>query len=222
MKHATMAVLLAGLWLIMAVVTQPLPHSYAQSLMPSRSNATLWSTVTDTVPPLGSLQPITGLLPSGTVSFTLSLTTTVQADCRWSETADTPYASMPHDFEVGQATVSHTTPISGVDDLADRRFYVRCQDVSPGRDPDSYQVQTHVRVLGPWSSNFPRVANLWNNFATNPGADFVAGFDLHVVFGGANLASQVAAIRAANPKAKRLLTVAATYGVAGVDLPATE
>ena len=222
MKHATMAVLLAGLWLIMAVVTQPLPPSYAQSLMPSRSNATLWSTVTDTVPPLGSLQPITGLLPTGTVSFTLSLTTTVQADCRWSETADTPYASMPHDFEVGQATVSHTTPISVVDDLADRRFYVRCQDVSPGRDPDSYQVQTHVRVLGPWSSNFPRVANLWNNFATNPGADFVAGFDLHVVFGGANRASQVDAIRAANPKAKILLTIHATYGVPGVDSPATE
>jgi len=190
--------------------------------MPPKSNATLQSTVADLAPPLGSLQPITGLLPSGTVSFTLSLTTTAPADCRWSETADTPYASMPHDFQVGQENVSHTTPISDVADLADRRFYVRCQDVSPGRDPDSYQVQTHMRVLGRWSSNFPRVANLWNNFATNPGVDFVAGFDLHVVFGGPNRASQAYAIRAANPNAKILLTVHATYGMPGIDSPATE
>ena len=49
--------------------------------------------------PLGTLQPITNLLPYGTVSFTLNLTTTAEANCRWSEAAATLYVSMPHDFQ---------------------------------------------------------------------------------------------------------------------------
>jgi hypothetical protein len=172
--------------------------------------------------PLGTLQPITGLLPHGTVSFTLSLTTTAPADCRWSEITSTLYVSMPHSFLAGQGSVSHSTPISPLAELDDRRFYVRCQDVSTGRDPDGDERQTHLRVLGPWSNRYPRVANLWNDFTTDPGADFVAGFDLHVVFGGSNQASQAPDIRAANPNAKVLLTTHATYGVPGIDSPATE
>jgi len=172
--------------------------------------------------PLGQLQPITGLLPYGTLSFALSLTTTAPANCRWSEITATLYVSMPHDFQAGQGSVSHSTPINGVAALADRRFYVRCRDVATGRDPDNTERQTHVRVLGPWSSRYPRLANLWNDFTTNPGADFVAGFDLHVVFGGLNQASQAHDIRAANPNAKVLLTTHATYGVPGIDSPATE
>ena len=172
--------------------------------------------------PLGTLQPITGLLPNGTVSFTLDLTTTALADCRWSEIAATRYVSMSHDFQMGQGTVSHNTLISDVAALDDRRFYVRCQDLSTGRDPDGYEQQTHVRVNGPSANRYPRVANLWNDFTTNPGADFLAGFDLHIVFGGANQARQAPGIRVANPNAKLLLTTHATYGVPGIDSPATE
>jgi hypothetical protein len=160
--------------------------------------------------PLGTLQPITGLLPNGTVSFTLNLTTTAPATCRWSEITATRYVSMPHNFQVGQGTTAHRTPIRAA--LDDRHFYVRCQDLATGRDPDNAVRQTHVRVLGPWSNRYPRVANLWNDFTTNPGADFLAGFDLHVVFGGTNQAHQTPGIRAANPNAKVLLTNA-TYGV---------
>lgn len=190
---------------------RPLPHE----------KVTLPAAPTEPAP-LGTLQPITGLLPNGTVSFTLSLTTTAPADCRWSEITATQYVSMPHDFQVGQGTVTHRTPINSVAALDDRRFYVRCQDVSTGRDPDGYEQQTHVRVLGPWSNRYPRVANLWNNFATNPGTDFVAGFDLHIVFGGMQQANQAHEIRVANPNAKVLLTTHATYGVPGIDSPATE
>ncbi len=172
--------------------------------------------------PLNTLQPITGLLPYGTISFTLSLTTTAPADCRWSEITSTLYVSMPHEFQTGQGLVSHSTPINGVAASADRRFYVRCRDVATGRDPDGAEQQTHVRVLGPWSSRYPRLANLWNDFTINPGADFVASFDLHIVFGGPNPASQAPDIRAVNPNAKVLLTTHATYGVPGIDSPATE
>lgn len=172
--------------------------------------------------PLGQLQPITGLLPYGTILFTLSLTTTAQADCRWSEITSTLYVSMPHSFQAGQGSVSHSTPINTLTELADRRFYVRCRDAATGRDPDNVEQQTHVRLLGPWSNRYPRLANLWNDFTTNPGAAFLAGFDLHVVFGGSKQASQAPYIRAANPNAKVLLTAHATYGVPGIDSPATE
>ncbi len=172
--------------------------------------------------PLGTLQPITGLLPYGRVSFTLSLTTTAPANCRWSEITATAYVSMPYDFQTGQGTASHSTPISIAAELDDRHFYVRCQDISTGRDPDGYEQQTHVRVLGPWSNRYPRVANLWNDFTTNPGTDFVAGFDLQAVFGGQNQANQAPDIRVANPNTKILLTVHATYGVPGIDSPATD
>ena len=171
--------------------------------------------------PLGTLQPITGLLPNGTVSFTLNLTTTAPANCRWSEITATQYVSMPHDFQIGQGTVSHRTPIS-VAALDDRHFYVRCQDLATGRDPDNAEQQTHVRVLGPTSNRYPRLANLWNDFTTHPGIKAVAGFDLHIVFGGVNQARQAPEIRAANPNAKILLTTHATYGVPGIDSPATE
>ena len=190
---------------------RPLPHA----------NVTIPSAPLEPAP-LGALQPITGLLPNGTVSFTLSLTTTAPANCRWSEITATQYVSMPYDFQMGQGTISHGTPISVVAELDDRRFHVRCEDVSTGRDPDGYERQTHVRVLGPWSNHYPRLANLWNDFTTNPGIDFVAGFDLHVVFGGLNQANQSHDIRVANPNAKVLLTVHATYGVPGIDSPATD
>jgi hypothetical protein len=171
--------------------------------------------------PLGTLQPITGLLSNETVSFTLNLTTTAPANCRWSEITATRYVSMPYDFQIGQGTISHRMPIN-VAALDDRHFYVRCQDLSTSRDPDSVQQQTHVRVLGSWSNRYPRVANLWNDFTTQPSANFLAGFDLHIVFGGANQAQQAPGIRAANPNAKILLTTHATYGVPGIDSPATE
>lgn len=169
------------------------------------------ASVTIAAAPLGNLQPTPGLLPSGSMSFTLNLTTTAPANCRWSELANTRFASMPHDFQSGQSTTSHSTVVSGLHDLDDRWFYVRCQDTYTGRDPDDYERQTHLRVLGPWIGNYPRIANLWGSYRSTLGVNFFAGYDLFVVsgWGGANQAS---AIRAVNPNAKILLTLNATYG----------
>jgi hypothetical protein len=89
---------------------RPLPH------------ARITSPAAPTEPaPLGQLQPITGLLPYGTISFTLNLTTTSPANCRWSEITST-LSSMPHDFQVGPS-VSHSTlisPLAGLDDFSMR------------------------------------------------------------------------------------------------------
>jgi len=169
------------------------------------------ASVTIVATPLGNLQPTPGLLPSGSISFTMSLTTTAPANCRWSEIADTRYVSMTHNFQSGQDTTSHNTVVSGLRDLDDRWFYVRCQDTSTGRDPDDYERQTHLRVLGPWIGNYPRIANLWGNYSSTLGVNFFAGYDLMVVSGW-SFANQASAIRAVNPNAKILLPLNATYG----------
>ena len=165
-------------------------------------------------PPLGALAPAPGLLPSGTISVTLSLTTTVPADCRWSEGPDTPYEGMAHEFQGGQATTAHSTVVEGLSDLDERWFYVRCADLGspPQRDPDAYERWTHLRLLGPWDGGYPRIANLWGIYDPASGVDFFAGYDLFVPSWWGGGPNQAAAIRALNPNAKVLLSQNATYG----------
>jgi hypothetical protein len=180
------------------------------------------SSTTATAPPLGALEPTPGLLPSGTISITLSLTTTVPANCRWSEQANTSYHSMPHDFEQGRGTGQHSTMVSGLYDLAERWFYVRCQDLSAGRDPDGYERQTHLRVLGPWDSGYPRITNLWGAYDLELGPGFYAGYDVYIPSWWDDPASQAPAIRAINPNAKILTTGNTSYGFPGLDPLTTE
>jgi hypothetical protein len=175
-----------------------------------------------TEPPLGVLEPTPGLLPSGTVSVTLSLTTTALANCRWSEQADTSYHEMPHDFQQGQGTKLHSTVVSGLHDLDERWFYVRCQDLSTGRDPNDYERQTHLRVLGPWDDGYPRIADLWGHYDPEFGAEFFAGYDLYIPYWWPDPVSQATAIRSINPNAKILLTQSATYGWPQLDPLTTE
>jgi hypothetical protein len=172
------------------------------------------ASMTVAAPPLGVLEPTPGLLPSSTLSITLSLTTTAPANCRWSEQPDTPYDSMPHDFQQGQSTMAHSTVVSGLSDLDERWLYVRCADlgVSPPRDPDAYERSTHLRVLGSWDGSYPRIANLWGTYDHGLGVDFFAGYDLFIPSSWGGEANQAAAIRATNPNAKVLLTQNATYG----------
>jgi len=165
-------------------------------------------------PPMGVLRPTPGVLPAGTLSITLSLTTTAPADCRWSEKPDTPYESMPHNFQQGQSTTAHSTVVSGLGDLDERWFYVRCADLGspPLRDPDGYERWTHLRVLGPWAGGYPRVANIGGRYDPGPGAGFFAGYDLFIPSSWGGQANQATAIRTANPNAKILLSQNATYG----------
>ena len=176
------------------------------------------ASVTIAAPPLGVLEPMPGLLPSGTISVTLSLTTTAPANCRWSEQPDTPYASMLHDFQQGQGATAHSTIVEGLIDLDERWFYVRCADLaqgpgtlSPLRDPDGYERRTHIRVLGPWDGDYPSIANLWGTYDPAFGVDFFAGYDLYIPAWWGGQANQAAAIRAVNPNAKILLPQNATY-----------
>ncbi len=165
-----------------------------------------------TMPPLGTLEPATGLLPSGTTSVTLALTTTAPANCRWSGQPDTPYGAMPYDFEQGQGSTAHSTVVAGFHDLDERWFYVRCQDLATARNPDSDERRTHLRVLGPWDGGYPRIANLWNDYEPELGPGFFAGYDLFVPYSWRDPANQAPAVRAINPDAKILHNQYATKG----------
>ena len=153
--------------------------------------------------PLGALIPAPGLLPSGTISVTLALTTAAPADCRWSAVPGSSYGAMQNAFMEGQGTTTHSTAVTGLHDLDDRRFYVRCQDLSGGRDPDNVESQTHLRVLGPWNGGYPRIALLW---ISSPalGARFFAGYDLLIPYRWDGQSGLLAAIRAINPAIKIL------------------
>jgi hypothetical protein len=165
-----------------------------------------------TASPLGALKPTRGLLPSDTVSVTLSLTTSVPADCRWAEQPATSYEAMPHDFEQGQGTTLHGAIVRGFSVLDERRFYARCQDLSGTRDPNGYEAETHLRVLGPWEGGYPRIANLWATYDPELGAGFYARYDLFIPYSWKGEVNQAAAIRAANPYAKVLAYQYATKG----------
>jgi len=167
--------------------------------------------------PLGALSPASDMLPYGTNSVTLSLTTAAPADCRWNDQPSTPYAAMPNAFQTGQGTTSHSTPVTGLGDMRDHAYYVRCADASTGagsdgeRSPDDFEQATQLRSLGPWDGGYPRIANLWGSFDPQLGSGFFARYDLFVPTGWSGGSSQAAAIRQANPRAKILLNQSVTY-----------
>ena len=162
-------------------------------------------------PPLAPLDPPRGLLPAGTTSLTLKLSTAEPADCRWSLHPETPYSQMAGPFQQGQGTTAHTAVVSGFQDLDDRWFYVRCADAQGPRSPDDYERSTHLRILGPWNADYPRLANIWGSYDGQHGTDFFANYDLFVASGWGEQGNQAAAIRASNPNAKILLSQDATY-----------
>ncbi len=181
------------------------------------ADSTLRGSAAITELPLGPLAPAPNLLPSGTVSVTLSLTTTVLADCRWSEQPDTPYDDMLHSFQKGQGTTSHSAFIEGFSDLDDRRFYVRCADtLSPQTDPDAYERWTHLRVLSAGNPPFPRTGNLWGWWGlADEGLPHLARLDLLLGADGIT-AGQIAELRSLNP---HILILPAINAVEHIGLP---
>ena len=155
-------------------------------------------------PGLGTLSPTLNLLPSGTISITLALTTTVPARCRWSENAGTRYSLMPNDFQQGEETTAHSTIVTGLRDLDDRYFHVRCQDLAGDRDPDADESRTHLRVLGPWDGGYPRITHLWGEAEPSLGAAFYARYELLIPYTWSGQADLLDAIRRASPSTKIL------------------
>lgn len=83
---------------------------------------------TDTTPPTANITAPTPnqILPVGTTSFTMTVTTNEAATCKWSVN-DVSYGSMTETFN-GFGTTSHNYPLLGLTDGSNYTRYVRCQD----------------------------------------------------------------------------------------------
>jgi len=119
---------------------------------------------------------------------------------------------MPNDFQQGQGKTAHSTIVDGLRDLDERWFYVSCARLSTGSNPNNFEGQTHIRVLGPWSGGYPRIANLWGYYAPERGVKFFAGYNLFIPYRWNNPNQEIAAIRASNSNSKILHYQYATKG----------
>ncbi|MEK6918182.1 MAG: MopE-related protein [Nanoarchaeota archaeon] len=81
----------------------------------------------DTTPPIVSNGLPQSILPAGTTSAPINVTTNEIATCRWSLTPGVAYSSMINTF-AGAGTTFHTSTRSGLSDGGSYTTYVRCQD----------------------------------------------------------------------------------------------
>lgn len=97
-------------------------------------------------PPLSDMDPpvITdgqpvGELPLETTSATLSVTTDETATCKYTIFPDIPYSQIQDTFSNTGGT-THTNPISGLEYIQSRTYYVKCRDQSGNSNPVDYTV----------------------------------------------------------------------------------
>lgn len=170
-------------------------------------------------PPAGVgeiLRPQSGILPSGTTSITLELTTADPSVCRWSEAPDTPFTKMVNEFQLGQGSIRHSTLINNVTDGDDRWFYVRCISTASSETSDN-RWSTHLRVLGPWNSGYPRIANHWGVPQERLGGNPFGNYVLIIPYQWKDAASKINQIRSINPGGKVLSYQMATQGSSSTD-----
>ncbi len=93
-------------------------------------------------PALSGGQP-TGVLSSSTTQATLSLSTDVNATCRYSTTLGVAYGSMVNTFTTTGGT-THSTLVAGLLSNTHYSYYVRCQYAAGGPNTDDYVIAFKV------------------------------------------------------------------------------
>ncbi len=97
----------------------------------------------DTTPPIRSNGSPAGILPSGTTSATISLTTNENATCKYSTTASVSYTSMTNTFTTTGAT-SHLRNLTGLTDGSTYNYYVKCRDTTGNANNTNYLISFSV------------------------------------------------------------------------------
>jgi hypothetical protein len=100
-------------------------------------------TAPDTVPPVRLNGSPEGTLPSDTTAVILSLTTNEAATCRYATTPEIPYLEMTTALSVTR-DISHTRPITGLQDERTYTYYVKCRDLSGNTNTDDYVISFYV------------------------------------------------------------------------------
>jgi hypothetical protein len=124
--------------------------------------------------------------PSGTLSFgttqtELSLTTSENATCRFSQVAGQAYGSMSNTFST-TGTTAHASTVGGLSSGSSYTFYVRCIDGAGNANPDDYAIAFSVAAPTTFSSSFTGLESVlsesgawespgsWGDLAKNDGA----------------------------------------------------
>ncbi|MEA1925042.1 MAG: hypothetical protein U9M95_04155 [Candidatus Altiarchaeota archaeon] len=85
----------------------------------------------------------TGILPTGTTSANISLTTDKQAVCRYSNNSGTNYTNMPYNFTYTNLT-NHSTQISGLENGNTYIYYIRCNSTDGFVNTDDFNITFSV------------------------------------------------------------------------------
>ncbi|MEA1924605.1 MAG: hypothetical protein U9M95_01920 [Candidatus Altiarchaeota archaeon] len=85
----------------------------------------------------------TGTLPSGTTSTNISLSTNVQAVCRYSNVSGTDYTNMIGSFTSTNST-NHSTLATGLENGQTYTFYVRCNSTEGYFNDDDFNITFSV------------------------------------------------------------------------------
>jgi hypothetical protein len=94
-------------------------------------------------PPIRSNGAPTGNLAASTGNVTLEVRTNTVADCRWSDTPGTAYASMTETLDADAYGKQHEATLSVEDDTF-YRIYVRCEDGFSNVNTDDYEISFYV------------------------------------------------------------------------------
>ncbi len=168
-------------------------HFMAAPLTASVSNAPSIHVITVTPPAPPDPPPArfnghpAGVLPTGTTQTTLGLTTDEAATCRYSTQPGVAYASMTNTFTTTGST-AHITVISGLTDLHNYQFFVRCADAPGNTNPNDFIIAFSVASPSANTSTFVGTESLlseggmwdspgaWADLRKNDGA-FAVGFN---------------------------------------------
>lgn len=138
--------------------------------------------------------PPSTLLPPGTTTLPLQLTTAEPSACKW-DTKDTTYASMANSF-AGNGTTSHSTTLTSLSgNLQTSALFVRCAAFPTEKLALIYRALPDVEAMP-----FPKLGNLWgnSNFRGHPEGLAYAAKRASLWLGSNWNATEIAELRAAN------------------------
>ncbi|MEA1924607.1 MAG: choice-of-anchor Q domain-containing protein, partial [Candidatus Altiarchaeota archaeon] len=95
-----------------------------------------------TVPTRSKPQP-NGTLSPGTTSTNISLSTNVQAICRYSNNSGTNYTNMTGSFTYTNST-NHSTPVIGLENGKTYVYYVRCNSTEGYVNVDDFNISFSI------------------------------------------------------------------------------
>jgi hypothetical protein len=117
----------------------------------------------DVTPPVRSAGGPSGVLPQGTISAVISLTTDEPATCKYGSEPGTGFSALPGTLSTTSG-LTHSVPVAGLVDGTQYVAYVRCQDGSDNVNANDYLI---TFVVGP--SSFDALAdNTWMRLNTVP------------------------------------------------------